>query len=87
MTEKPLPTEFAHFLSDIFHSVKEVCELKYEPFAHSIIQPFTIEKLQFCFAKMRSNKCADTQTLNLEMIKNSRPVLWQIFIDLHQKNR
>jgi len=30
-----------------------------------MIQPVTIEELQLCFAKMRSNKCADTLALKV----------------------
>ena len=59
--EKPLPTEFARFLSDTFQCAEEVQQIKYGPLSHSMTQPFTIEELQFCFTKTRLNKCADTQ--------------------------
>jgi hypothetical protein len=50
-----------------------------------MIQPFILEKLQFSFAKMRSNKCADTQGLIWEMLKKGGPVLWQTLFDLYNK--
>ena len=68
-----------------FYCADEVREVGRGPRAHSMIQPFTIEKLQFCFAKMRSNKCADSQSLIFEMFKEGGPVLWQTLIDFYNK--
>lgn len=44
VTKKPLPTEFARFLSGIFHCAGEVRELRCRPRSHCMIQPFNIEE-------------------------------------------
>ena len=75
----------ARFLSDIFHCADEVREVRCGALSHSMIQPFILEKLLFSFAKMRSNKRADTQGLILEMLKKGGPVLWQTLFDLYNK--
>ena len=68
-----------------FHCADEVREVRCGALSHSMIQPFIHEKLQFSFAKMRSNKRADTQGLILEMLKKGGPVLWQTLFDLYNK--
>ena len=84
--KKKLPTEFARFPSDIFHCRNEVPEVRRVPRSHSMMQLFTVEKLQLWFAKMRTNKCADVHGFdycNLEMFKEGNPVSWQTLIHLY----
>ena len=86
MWQKKLPTEFARFPSDIFHCGNEVPEVRRVPRSHSMMQLFTVEKLQLWFAKMRTNKCADVHGFdycNLEMFKEGNPVSWQTLIHLY----
>ena len=61
-------------------------EVRRVPRSHSMMQLFTVEKLQLWFAKMRTNKCADVHGFdycNLEMFKEGNPVSWQTLIHLY----
>lgn len=83
---KKLPTEFARFPSDIFYCGNEVPEVRCVPCSHSMMQPFTVEKLQVWFAKMRTSKCAEVHGFNycnLEMFKEGNQVSWQTLIHLY----